>query len=314
MNHIIFALLGFQNSIWEELSRRILGDFPRFKVVPIDEDLSTPGTYIILLENEMQMIGLKRAYTNVVGIYLKQPSDELSYESLFPYQFTSNEDIQQIYINLAAIFFREALEGEVTVIDGTMVAGKSTVARRLAVHLGAFLVEYEFVVRAIIYELCFERQFRLHDKHFMRNLKSVEETFDIKKTSRDRDELHSEAIDKLFPVWSKRPEIQESAIWIMMRAYNTGYTRIVVEGVGMAIYPFPRANHKFFLECPMKEQVKRFSSKNMKHPTNSRKALKEANETQLRLPYSTLDIVHIDTLQNGQNNTFTQIITRVKAA
>lgn len=311
MKSIILALLGSRTLDPEELVRRICMSFPTTRVAPLTSfTISEPFHRLLFISNEKQLTELMIHSKNVAGIFLRQPSEGLLSNELVKYQLIDDGDLQKTVAQITGILFRE-IERKVTIVDGTALAGKSTVAERLAIHTNASLVSHEYVVRSFIYEIAIKQGLRLNEKKLAQILQTLEEKINPWDVTKNKEELYAKAVTNRFNEWMHSPLIQESVNWVMLKAYRLN-TDLVVDGVGMGIHPFPFANHKFFLNCKRRERANRLSDKNMRDVCDNEQALIKTDNLQLKLRYP-FDVVHVDS-GGQQNETFKKVITQLKAA
>jgi CMP/dCMP kinase len=147
----------------------------------------------------------------------------------------------------------------VIAIDGPAGAGKSTVAKRIALMLGLLYLDTGAMYRAFTFHVL-KKNIRLDD------LESLERSigdFDLDVSEKgvyvnDVDvtrEIRSEMVDETVSYISSLPFIRKKMVELQRQIGEN--KDIVVEGRDIGTVVFPDAAHKFYLDASIEERAKR---------------------------------------------------------
>ena len=143
--------------------------------------------------------------------------------------------------------------GKVIAIDGPAGTGKSTVARKVAQHLGYLFLDTGAMYRAVTYQLLAKR-IDLLDVEAIKTVLSdfrleVQEVHGEKRYFLEGEEItetiRSSEVSRNVSAVSALPCVRESLVVIQQRSVQ-GHNA-VCEGRDMGTVVFPRARYKFFL-------------------------------------------------------------------
>lgn len=145
-------------------------------------------------------------------------------------------------------------------IDGPAGAGKSTLAKKLAAHVGAIYLDTGSMYRAATLKIVEERV-DIHDEQAVHQaLCSTEIQFikydEILMDNRNVESLiRSRAIDKTVSVISSYSDVRKKMVGLQRDFARTHKT--VVEGRDVGSVVFPKADVKFFLTADLNERAVR---------------------------------------------------------
>ncbi len=259
--NIILAICGSQIDYLREILKRLSGIFGLTEKNPEQFMNMDQTSFLIPITHESELEKLKN-HKHVYSIFLKRPASgirktEKSFRMKFDYQILDEGDLQKTFAQIAGIIFQDILGNTVTAIDGTAGSGKGTYGKMLGEHYGGIHIDSGLIYRHITYVLAIKNGLRhIHDQ-IPKYLRSMEEDFNPKEMMENEYALRSTRVDKLVSNWSQIKEVRESVFWLLMRSYASGKNHIIAEGRDMTTHVFPRAQHKFFVDCPIEIRAER---------------------------------------------------------
>ena len=185
-------------------------------------------------------------------------------------------------------------------LDGPAASGKSSVARRVADHLGLPFVSSGLLYRAATYLVLESKIAATDESSVMTLLKNHRVELIAVPVEANRVEidaadvsaaLHTDDVDALVSTIAKHPQVRR---WVFERLRETKGS-FVVEGRDMGTVVFPQAAHKIYLSAPAEVRAARRVNERSANLQDVTQAIKARDLDDAKQLEPAPDAQHLDT-------------------